>query len=144
MKIAIKKLTKTAIIPQYAHPGDSGFDLHSDDCEFVTLYPRRRRLIKTGLSIAVPDGLELQIRSRSGLANKNGVFVLNSPGTVDAGYRGEIGVILFNAGDETVVIKKGDRIAQGVIAPVIHAELIEVDDLDETNRGIGGFGSTGV
>lgn len=144
MKIAIKKLTKTAIIPQYAHPGDSGFDLHSDDCELVTLYPRWRILIKTGLSIAVPEGYELQIRSRSGLANKNGVFVLNSPGTVDAGYRGEIGIILFNAGDETVIIKKGDRIAQGVIAPIIRAELIEVDDLDETNRSKDGFGSTGI
>ena len=141
MKLKIKKLNPDAIIPAYQTPLAAGFDLHSiEDC---ILRPNERKLIKTGLAFEIENGYEIQIRPRSGLAFKHGITVLNSPGTIDADYRGEIMVLLINLGSEDFEIKKGDRIAQAVIAPVIQAEFIEVNELSETKRGKGGFGSTG-
>jgi len=120
----------------------AGFDLHS--IEDVVINPGERKLIGTGLAFEIEKGYEVQIRPRSGLAFKHGITVLNSPGTIDSDYRGEIKVLLINLGNEKFEIKKGDRIAQAVIAPVIQAEIIEVDSLSDTKRGAGGFGSTGV
>jgi len=118
-------------------------DLCASVEEEVTLEPGERRLIPTGIAIALPAGYEAQVRPRSGLALKHGVTLLNTPGTVDADYRGEIGVIMINLGDEPFVIKDGDRIAQLVISQVCHAELQEVEELPESRRGEGGFGHTG-
>jgi len=119
-------------------------DLHADVETPVTLEPLKRLLIPTGIAIAVQHGYEAQVRPRSGLALKYGVTVANAPGTVDADYRGEIGVILVNLGDQPFVVNRGDRIAQLVVAPVVRAVLAEVDTLPVTGRGAGGFGSTGV
>ena len=141
MKLKIKKLSSDAIIPAYQSELAAGFDLHSVE-EYV-LKPNERKLIKTGLAFEIEEGYEVQIRPRSGLAFKHGITVLNSPGTIDADYRGEIMVLLINLGDEEFEIKKGERIAQAVIAPVIQAEFVEVDELSITKRGKGGFGSTG-
>jgi dUTP pyrophosphatase len=113
------------------------------DSEPVTLAPGHRAVVPTGLTIALPSGYEAQVRPRSGLAAKHGITCLNSPGTIDADYRGEVKVILINLGQETFVIKRGERIAQMIIAPVTRAELNVVAELDETKRGAGGFGSTG-
>lgn len=145
--VKVKRLTKTAIIPKYANHGDSGFDIHADVASPVEVWPGQRKLIATGLSVSVPVGYEMQIRPRSGLSLKNGITIVNTPGTVDSGYRGTISVILFNTcqeGLEPFIVNPGDRIAQGVICPVVRAEFIEADELDETERGDGGFGSTGV
>lgn len=131
-------------LPAYATPGSAGLDLQAAVSATVTLPPGARDAIPTGLAIALPDGWEAQVRPRSGLALKSGVTVLNSPGTVDADYRGEIKVILINLGDTPFVIARGDRIAQLVIAPVSQLVWQEVDTLPETARGSGGFGSTGV
>ncbi len=141
MKLKIKKLNKNAIIPAYQSELAAGFDLHS--IEECLLKPNERKLVKTGLAFEIEEGYEVQIRPRSGLAYKHGITVLNSPGTIDADYRGEIMVLLINLGDEEFEIKKGERIAQGVIAPVVQAEFVEVDKLSDTKRGKGGFGSTG-
>lgn len=135
--------------PTYQKVGDSGFDFMASLPEgaTITIEPLKRALIPTGLHFQIPIGFELQVRPRSGLALKNGITVLNTPGTVDSGYRGEVKVILFNTGDEPFVIKNGDRIAQGVIAPVQFSKttkFIRVNNLDESDRGSGGFGSTGV
>ena len=133
-------------LPAYETAAAAGMDLRAAvpaETPFV-LAPGDRAAIPTGLAIALPDGLEAQIRPRSGLALKNGVAPLNSPGTIDADYRGEIKVILMNHGREPFTIERGDRIAQMVIAPVIRATLAEVETLDETARGAGGFGSTGA
>ena len=129
--------------PAYATEKSAGMDLKADITEPVTLGPLERAMIPTGLFIALPDGTEAQIRPRSGLAAKFGISVLNSPGTIDADYRGEIGVVLYNLSREPVTIMHGDRIAQLVICPVIQAEWQQVDHLDKTDRGDGGFGSTG-
>lgn len=127
----------------YKHAGDSGFDIRSKDKHIIP--PRGQTTIATGLYFSVPEGYELQIRSRSGLADKNGVFVLNSPGTVDSGYRGEVKVILQNTHKyHWFYVNPGDRIAQAVLCPVLRAEFSAVDSLDETTRGEGGLGSTGV
>ncbi|MBN8648922.1 MAG: dUTP diphosphatase [Caulobacterales bacterium] len=133
-------------MPQYETPQSAGMDLRAAiaEGEHIDLLPGRRILIPTGLKIALPPGFEAQIRPRSGLALKNGITCLNSPGTIDADYRGEVGIILINLGFETFRINRGDRIAQMVIAPVIQALWMEADDLGETTRGEGGFGSTGV
>ena len=131
-------------LPAYATPGSAGLDLQAAVSAPVTLPPGGRDAIPTGLAIALPEGWEAQVRPRSGLALKSGVTVLNSPGTVDADYRGEIKVILINHGDAPFVIARGDRIAQLVIAPVSQLVWTEVDALPETARGSGGFGSTGV
>ena len=112
--------------------------------EALTIAPGNRGLVGTGFAFAIPQGYEVQVRPRSGLALKKGISVLNTPGTIDSDYRGEIKVILANLGDEDFVIERGDRIAQIVVAPVQRGDLIEVADLDETRRGTGGFGSTGV
>ena len=131
-------------LPQYATPQSAGMDLRANLDEPVTLQPLERRLILTGLHIALPAGYEAQVRPRSGLALKKGVTVLNSPGTIDADYRGEIGVVLVNLSQEPFVVNDGERIAQMVIARHEQGELIEVDVLDETERGEGGYGHTGV
>jgi dUTP pyrophosphatase len=128
-------------LPSYATAGSAGMDLRS--AESLSLKPGARALVPTGIAIALPDNHEAQVRPRSGLAVKHGVTVLNSPGTIDADYRGEIKVPLINHGAEDFVIIRGDRIAQMVVAPVTMAELVEVDTLDETARGQGGFGSSG-
>jgi dUTP pyrophosphatase len=131
-------------LPSYATLHAAGMDLHAAVATDVILAPGKRALIPTGLAIALPDGFEAQVRPRSGLAAKNGITVLNSPGTIDADYRGEVKVISINLGDEPFVIKRGMRIAQLVIAPVTRVVWQEVRDLPETARGAGGFGSTKV
>lgn len=131
-------------VPQYANQGDAGADLRA--ClpnGSITIYPGERKKIPTGLRVAIPEGYELQIRSRSGLAF-SGIIVANSPGTIDSGYRGEIGVILCNIGDTPYMVHHGFKIAQAVIAPVIRAEFEAVEALDETERAENGFGSSGV
>ncbi len=130
-------------LPQYATEQSAGVDLRAAVGEPVTLNPGERRLIPTGLAIALPSDFEAQVRPRSGLALKHGVTVLNSPGTIDADYRGEIGVILVNLGQEPFTIERGERIAQMVVAPVRQLAWSEASDLEESARGAGGFGSTG-
>ena len=131
-------------LPQYATPQSAGLDLRANLEESITLKPLERRLIPTGLHIALPDGYEAQVRPRRGLAYKKGVTVLNAPGTIDADYRGDIGVILINMSNENFVVENGERVAQLVIAKYDQAEWNLVAELSETNRGEGGFGSTGV
>lgn len=131
-------------LPQYATAQSAGMDLRANIDESIILRPLERRLIPTGLFIALPEGYEAQVRPRSGLALKHGLTVLNAPGTIDADYRGEIGVVLVNLSDKDFVVKDGERIAQLVIARYEQAELQLVDVLDETERGAGGYGHTGV
>jgi dUTP pyrophosphatase len=152
VELKIKKIDERAIVPQYQHEGDAGFDFtaiidHRDAMgeysETVEVAPGEKYIVSTGLSMAVPKGYELQVRPRSGLAYKSGITVINSPGTVDSGYRGEVKVILLNTGASRFKISTGDRIAQGVINKLPTVSIREVDELDETERGTGGFGSTG-
>lgn len=143
LRVQIKKLRPDAVVPRYQTELAAGLDLCAAIDAPVVLQPGQRALIDTGLSIALPSGYEAQVRPRSGLALKSGISLVNSPGTIDADYRGPLGVIVINHGQEPVRIASGDRIAQMVIAPVVQAELVEVDALDETQRGAGGFGSTG-
>ena len=131
-------------IPEYSTPQSSGMDLRANLTEPVILKSNERRLFKTGLFLEIPDGYEAQVRPRSGLALKKGVTVLNSPGTIDADYRGEIGIILINLSQEDFTINNGERIAQLVFSPYSKADLLQVEGLEESNRGLGGFGSTGV
>lgn len=131
-------------LPVYATPLSAGMDLRANLDAPVTLHPMERRLIPTGLHIALPEGYEAQVRPRSGLALKHGVTVLNAPGTIDADYRGEVGVVLINLSQEDFVINDGERIAQMVIARHEHAEFEVVEVLDETERGEGGYGHTGT
>ena len=131
-------------LPAYATPAAAGMDLLAAVAEPVTLRPGERRLIPSGIALAVPEGFEAQIRPRSGLALRHGVTVLNSPGTIDADYRGEIGVLLVNLGEAPFTIARGDRIAQMVVSPVARASWSETTDLPESERGAGGFGSTGI
>lgn len=142
MTVYFKRIHPDAVIPAYAHSSDAGMDLRS--VESLTIPPGGRALVHTGLQMSLPPLHEAQVRPRSGLALKFGVTVLNTPGTIDAGYRGEIGVILANFGERPFEVAKGDRIAQLVIAAVIQPGLVETESLDETDRGAGGFGSTGV
>ena len=145
MKLQIKKLEGNNLeLPKYKTEGSAGMDLTACIDENIILKPLERKLIKTGIAIALPKNYEAQVRPRSGLALKNGISVLNTPGTIDADYRGEIGVILINLSNEDFVVERGMRIAQLVISPIVQAELVEVEELDETLRGQGGFGSTGV
>lgn len=130
-------------LPHYASPGSSGLDLRADLSETVCLKPGERGLIPTGIAVEIEPGYEIQIRPRSGLAIKNGIALVNAPGTIDADYRGEIQVIMINLGQENVFLKRGDRIAQMVVAPVFQPEIREVTELADTKRGAGGFGSTG-
>ncbi len=141
MKLSFKRIHPDAVLPSYAHEGDAGMDVRS--VQALTIQPGRRALVKTGLVAEIPSGYEIQVRPRSGLAFKHGVTVLNSPGTVDSGYRGEIGVILVNFGDEPFPVSVGDRIAQLVVSPVTQAEISETSDVSSSERGEGGFGSTG-
>jgi len=142
MKIQITNKSKHAL-PSYETDASAGMDLRANISESITLKPLERTIVKTGLFIALPIGFEAQVRPRSGLAAKNGITVLNAPGTVDADYRGEIGVILVNLSNENFVINDGERIAQLVIAKHERANWEEVEILSETKRGSGGFGSTG-
>lgn len=140
--VPIKKLSPEALIPSYAYEGDAGFDLRS--IETVVLQPFERALISTGLAIALPDGYAGFVQPRSGMAIKKGLSILNTPGLIDAHYRGELKIIAINLDPhEPIVIEKGDRIAQLVIQAVPSVTLLEVDELDETDRGEGGFGSSG-
>jgi len=141
VKINITRTSNDVKIPKYESKGAAGFDLCAATDEIVA--PESRTLVSTGLRMAIPVGYELQIRPRSGLALKKGITVLNSPGTVDSDYRGDVGIILINHGSEDFIIKKGDRIAQGVVQAVTQAMFEIVEELDETERGTGGFGSTG-
>jgi dUTP pyrophosphatase len=141
MMLKVRKLADHATVPHYAHPGDAGLDLFA--AEGATLAPGDSCVVKTGISIELPGGCEAQVRPRSGLAAKHAVTVLNTPGTIDEGYRGEVGVILINHGLNTFVVEQGMKIAQMVIAPVLRVDVIEVDELSDTRRGAGGFGSTG-
>ena len=143
--MTINIINKSAhALPNYETIASAGMDLRANISESITLKPLGRAIIKTGLFIALPIGYEAQVRPRSGLAAKNGVTVLNSPGTIDADYRGEIGVILVNLSNDDFVIQNGERIAQMIIAKHERAGWIEVQELTETSRGEGGFGSTGV
>ena len=131
-------------LPSYATEGSSGFDLCAACEEPVVLAPGQRALVPTGISLSLPKGIEAQIRPRSGLAIKHGITLLNTPGTIDEDYRGEIKVILINLGQEHFIVQRGMRIAQAVIAEVVKAKLLAVDNLDATARGSGGFGHTGL
>ena len=142
-EILIKKLSEKAIIPKYETDGASGLDISACIDDEINLDPGTKILVPTGLSIAIPRNYEVQIRPRSGLAVKNNISVLNSPGTIDSDYRGEIKVILFNHGKSDFLINNKDRIAQMILTPVIKMEFEETDNLPETVRGEGGFGSTG-
>jgi dUTP pyrophosphatase len=141
IELKFKKLHQNAVIPTYATKGSAGFDLYS--IKKCTIYPQETVLISTGLSLEIPEGYELQIRTRSSMAMKYGVIVLNSPGTVDSDYRGEIKVILKNTSNNAYVMCANDRIAQGVIQEVTQTSFVEVNELSTTDRGEGGFGSTG-
>ena len=147
VQIKIKRIrpeeTSDLPAPRYMSEKASGMDLYAAVDEEIVLSPGQRRLIPTGIAISVPEGYEAQIRPRSGLALKQGVTVVNTPGTIDADYRGEIGVILINHGENQFPVRRGDRVAQLVIAPIVRAELEWTEDLDETPRSGGGFGHTG-
>ena len=143
VKVLVKKLDSKVKIPEYKTDGSSGMDLMAFVENSIKISPQTRELIPTGLSIAIPEDLEIQIRPRSGLAVKSSIGVLNAPGTIDSDYRGEIKIILFNHGNKDFIVNNNDRIAQMVLTPVIKMELEEVDQLPETIRGSGGFGSTG-
>ena len=141
LKLKVQKIHNEAIIPNYAHQGDAGLDLYS--VEEVKINPSETALITTGIKIELPPQTEAQVRPRSGLALKHGITVLNTPGTIDEGYRGEVGVVLINHGKETFIVEKGMKIAQMVVKPVWYVEVDEVEELSETERAEGGFGSTG-
>lgn len=143
MKIKIINKSKHKL-PEYATPASAGLDIRANINEPITLAPFERALVKTGLFIALPIGYEAQVRPRSGLALKHGITVLNTPGTIDSDYRGEIGVVLINFSKENFIINDGERIAQLVIAKHEQAELVEVEELDETERGDGAYGHSGT
>ena len=143
VKVLIKKLDPAIKLPEYKTDGASGMDLVAFLKESVNVKPKTSLLIPTGLSVAFPKEYEIQIRPRSGLAAKNNISVLNTPGTIDSDYRGEIKVIIYNHGNKDFIVNNGDRIAQMILAPVVKMKLEETNDLPETIRGVGGFGSTG-
>lgn len=144
VKVVVLAHGKDLDLPTYETTGSAGMDLRAAIDEPIRLNPMERALVPNGIKIALPQGYEAQVRPRSGLAVKHGVTVLNTPGTVDSDYRGELKTTIINLGSEPFLINRGDRIAQMIVAPVIQAEMIEIDSLDETERGEGGFGSTGV
>ncbi|SHG56482.1 dUTP pyrophosphatase [Thermosyntropha lipolytica DSM 11003] len=145
MKILVKRLHSHDLpLPQYMTPGASGLDIYAAVDQEVVIPPGKFFLVPTGLAVAIPEGYEAQIRPRSGLALKYGITLLNTPGTIDADYRGEIKVLVINLGDKEYILKRGERIAQMVFARVEKVELEETDDLEITARGAGGFGHTGV
>ena len=143
VKILIKKLNSKVKLPSYKTDGSSGMDLMAFIDKPISILPQKSELIPTGLSVAIPNNTEVQIRPRSGLAIKNNISVLNTPGTVDSDYRGELKVILYNHGNKEFTVSNEDRIAQMILVPVIKANFEEVENLPETVRGEGGFGSTG-
>ncbi len=143
-EILIKRLAKEVSLPKYETDGSSGLDLAANIDQNIEIEPGKCVIIPTGLAVSIPANFEIQIRPRSGLAAKNQISVLNTPGTIDADYRGEIKVILINLGSKSFIVKKGLRIAQMVLCPIVRAKLKEVETLEETHRGAGGFGSTGV
>ena len=143
VKILVKKLDSRVKLPSYKTIGSSGMDLMALTDKPITILPKKSYLVPTGISVAMPKNYEIQIRPRSGLAAKNNISVLNTPGTIDSDYRGEIKIILFNHGSEEFLINNGDRIAQIVLMPVHKIDFEEVDNLPDTVRGEGGFGSTG-
>ncbi len=143
-EILIKRLSKKINLPKYETDGSSGMDLVANIENTITIQPGKTSIISTGISVAIPKDHEIQIRPRSGLASKKQISVLNTPGTIDADYRGEIKVILINLGESPFVVEKGMRIAQMVLCPIVKAKLKEVQNLEDTVRGSGGFGSTGT
>jgi len=143
IKVLVKKLNSKAQLPKYKTDGSSGMDLMALIEKPIKIKPQESALIPTGITIAIPEDTEVQIRPRSGLAAKSNISVLNTPGTIDSDYRGEIKIILFNHGKEDFTVNNNDRIAQMVLMPILKAEFEEVNDLSETIRGSGGFGSTG-
>ena len=143
VKVLIKKLNSRVKLPKYKTDGSSGMDLMAFLDKSVSILPKKSELIPTGISIAIPNDTEVQIRPRSGLAAKNNISVLNTPGTIDSDYRGELKVILYNHGSEEFIVNNDDRIAQMVLVPIIKASFEEVENLPDTIRGRGGFGSTG-
>ncbi len=144
IEILIKRLSKNVNLPKYETEGSSGMDLAADITSTINIKPGEFSIIPTGISVSIPVNYEIQIRPRSGLAAKNQISVLNTPGTIDADYRGEIKVILINLGNKTFKVEKGLRIAQMVLCPIEKAKIKEVEDLEKTDRGSGGFGSTGT
>tara|TARA_B100000902_G_C26980523_1_gene750041 strand:- start:334 stop:774 length:441 start_codon:yes stop_codon:yes gene_type:complete len=143
-EILIKRLSKEVPLPKYETNGSSGLDLAAFIDKNIEIKPGKSEMIPTGLTVAIPKNFEIQIRPRSGLAAKNQISVLNTPGTIDSDYRGELKVILINLSDKIFIVEKGLRIAQMVLCPVVKAKLKEVNSLDDTARGSGGFGSTGI
>jgi len=143
VKVLIKKLNPNVQLPNYKTQGSSGMDLMAFIDKSIKISPNSSALIPTGISLAIPEDLEIQIRPRSGLAAKSSIGVLNSPGTIDSDYRGELKIILFNHGNNEFIVKNNDRIAQMVLTPVLKIDFEEVDELPKTIRGVGGFGSTG-
>ena len=143
-EILIKRLSKDVALPKYETEGSSGLDLAANTDKQIRIMPGKSEIIPTGLAVAIPKNFEIQIRPRSGLAAKSQISVLNTPGTIDADYRGELKVILINLSDKVFVVEKGLRIAQMVLCPVVKATLKEVTELEDTKRGSGGFGSTGI
>ena len=143
VKVLVKKLNPKVELPKYKTDGSSGLDLMAFIENTMTIIPNTSALIPTGISVAVSNDLEIQIRPRSGLAAKSNITVLNTPGTIDSDYRGEIKIILFNHGKENFIVNNKDRVAQMILAPIVKIEFEEVDELPDTIRGSGGFGSTG-
>jgi len=143
VKVLVKKLNPKVELPKYKTDGSSGLDLMAFIESPITIIPNASALIPTGISVAVSNDLEIQIRPRSGLAAKSNITVLNTPGTIDSDYRGEIKIILFNHGKENFIVNNKDRVAQMILAPIVKIEFEEVDELPDTIRGSGGFGSTG-
>ena len=142
-EIFIKRSSKNIPLPKYETTGSSGLDLTANIEGSISIEPGKISIIPTGISVSIPKNFEIQIRPRSGLAAKNQISVLNTPGTIDSDYRGEIKVILINLSEKVFLVKKGARIAQMVLCPIVKAKLVEVKSLDDTDRGSGGFGSTG-
>ena len=142
-EIFIKRSSKKIPLPKYETTGSSGLDLTANIDGSISIEPGKISIIPTGISVSIPKNFEIQIRPRSGLAAKNQISVLNTPGTIDSDYRGEIKVILINLSEKVFLVKKGARIAQMVLCPIVKAKLVEVKSLDDTDRGSGGFGSTG-
>ena len=143
-KLLIKRFSKNVIIPKYETSGSSGMDIAAYMKENIEINPGEKAIVPTGFSLSIPTGFEIQIRPRSGLAAKNNVSVLNSPGTIDADYRGEVKVILINLGKKKFIVENGLRIAQMVLCPVVQAKIEDTEELSKTIRGSGGFGSTGT
>lgn len=142
MVLKVRRLRPDAVLPRFAHPDDSGMDVCA--CEDLVLAPGARAKVPLGLAFQPPPGTEIQLRPRSGLALRSGISMVNTPATIDEGYRGEVCAILINHGDEPFHVEKGMRVAQIVVCPVLRPEIVETDALDGTARGAGGFGSTGV